>query len=184
MAATLIKGAPPKRPRAHRQVRDAETGRWRTATRGDKRATTDRWRTQASVQLWTDEVPKRDATAKTAAAAEDALVERLQALLAESSPERPRTDLTVADVARLWLAAPERHDVATSSLGVYESSCRRWLLLEPLPDLGKLRFRQLELRDVSAWLLAIASASGIPTARTARSVLSNIVRYGMRRATR
>jgi hypothetical protein len=64
------------------------------------------------VRLWTGEIIKRDATAKTAAAAEDRLVEVLQALLDESSPERPRTDLTVADVAGLWLDSPERHDVA------------------------------------------------------------------------
>lgn len=179
MAATLIAGAPPKQPRAHRQVREVATGRWRSATRNDKRAKSDRWRAQASVRLWTGEVVKRDATAKTKDAAEGRLITVLQALLDESNPARPRTDFSVAEVVHLWLQAPERHDVADSSLAVYESSARRWLVPASIPAIAKLKIRQVEPRDVSGWLLTVASRAGIPTARTARSVLSTVFRYAI-----
>lgn len=182
MAATLFAGAPPKQPRAYRQVRDPETGRWRTAARNDKRTKIDRWRAQASVRLWTGEVVKRDATAKTKDAAERRLVGVLQALLDESNPARQRTDFSVEQVVRLWLEAPERHDVAASSLSVYESSARRWLVPAALPRVAKLKIRQVEPRDVSGWLLTVAATAGIPTARTARSVLSTVFRYAIAQA--
>jgi hypothetical protein len=185
MAATLVRGAPPRGVRARRQWLDPETGKWKGFRDQDgekvavpKNART-RWRAQASVRLWTGEVAKRDVTGQTAAQAEDTLVERLQALLDESNPDAPQTDHTIEEVARMWLNAPERHSVATSSLGVYESSCRRWLLTDPKPKLAKMHIRKLQARDVSRWLLSVAAASGIPTARTARSVLSTVLRHAV-----
>lgn len=184
---TLVAGAPPRGVRAKRQWVDPETGKW-TGEHVDPatkavvkmpKGAQHRWRAQASVRLWTGEVVKRDAVGSSAAKAENALVQRLEALLDASRPDRPQTDYTVAEVARLWLEAPERHNVATSSLGVYEASCRRWLLADPAPAVAKVHIRALEPRHVSAWLIMVATESGIPTARTARSVLSAVVKYGV-----
>ncbi len=185
MAATLVAGAPPTGVRAQRQWLDPQSQQWKGVRdrNGSKvpvpKGARTRWRAQASVRLWTGEVVKRDAKGPTAAVAERRVIDVLQALLDESSPSRPRTDLRVAEVARLWLAAPERHDVAASTLAVYEATATRWLLTDPLPPVAKLRVRELEPRDVSAWLLDVAASSGIPTARTARSVLSAVLRHAI-----
>ncbi len=179
MAAKLVAGAPPKRVRAYRQVRVPGTDLWRTATRSDRRSAGDRWRAQGSVRLWTGEIVKRSVSGKTAAAAEDGLIARLQAELDASNPEQPRSDLDISALTEEWLASAARHDVARSTLAVYEATARRWLLGSPLPQIARVRVRALEPRDVSAWLLTIAVQSGIPTARTARSVLSTVVRYGI-----
>ncbi len=124
MAATLI-ACTADGVRAQRQWLDPVIGQWKGVREkgGAKvavpRDATVRWRAQASVRFWTGEVVKRDAKGQTAAIAEDRVIAVPRGLLDASNPARAQTDLTVADVARLWLDAPERHDVAVSSLGVY-----------------------------------------------------------------
>jgi integrase len=188
MAATVLKGAPPRGVRAHRQWLDPETGKWKGVVdkHGAKvdspKGVRTRWRAQASVRLWTGEVVKRDATGQTRVSAENRVVSVLQDLLDASSAERARTDYTVAEVTALWLDAPARFTVGANSLALYEGSARRWLVPDEAkarPALVRVRVRRLEPRDVNAWLLDIAARTGIPTAKTARSVLSTICRWAI-----
>lgn len=138
MAATVLKGAPPRGVRARRQWLDPESSRWRgfVDKHGAKvdvpKGVPTRWRAQASVRLWTGEVVKRDATGQARVCAENRVVGALQDLLDASSAERARTDYTVAEVADLWLDAPARFSVGANSLALYEGSARRWLVPDDL----------------------------------------------------
>lgn len=179
MSRALAAGGTVLRPRAYRQVKDLETGQWRKARTRERRAASDRFRAQASARLWTGEVVKRGVIAATADDAEGRLQKMLQALVDASAPVRKVVDRTVGQAAAEWLEAPERHAVADSSRVVYEWSGRRWLTCTPPPLIAGITVRHLEPRDIDAWLLHIAVTSGIPTARTARSVLSAVVRYAI-----
>lgn len=179
MVRALTAGGDVQRPRAYRQVKDPETGQWRTARARERRAATDRYRAQASARLWTGEIVKRGAVGSTAHDAEVRLQGLLQRLVDASAPVRKLVDRTVGQAAVEWLEAPERHAVAESSRTVYEWSARRWLTTNPAPPIAGITVRHLEPRDIDAWLLHIAVCSGIPTARTARSVLSAVVRYAV-----
>ena len=181
MARALIAGAPPLAVRAHRQVIDRETGKWRTAKKHEGRASTDRFRAQASVRLFSGEVVKADATAKTASAAEARLKAKLNALLAASDPKQPAPTMTVGEVTRSWLDDPRRHAQADTTRALYAHVAERWLLGELTPDLAKLPMQDVDSEDVTTWLLAIAEHSGVPTAKTARSVLSSVFKYALSR---
>lgn len=90
------------------------------------------------------------------------------------------SETLLRDVATLWLA-DVKHDVANGNkspgtANAYESVLNRCVL----PGIGELRVREVSVSRVDQFLGAVASSIGVPTAKTARSVVSAIMGYAAR----
>ena len=179
MPTVLIPGAPPERPRATRQVCDETTGRWRAARPRERRSPADRYRAQAYARRLDGTRIKSDIVARTAELAERRAVERLQAVLdAERGRKAKSPQLRV--VVQEWINDPSRPGrTAASTAKLYERMAARWLIDPRGTSLAALKVDQIHPHDVTLWLASIAREAGLPSARTARTVLSAVYGYAI-----
>ncbi|MEU2201777.1 tyrosine-type recombinase/integrase [Isoptericola sp. NPDC019482] len=157
-------------------------GTWWTLGEPDKRVQVDgpeRWRARTVVRDLDGKNRQVRRYAPTKAKAVTALTVALRDREAPSATTigyRPTT--TVTDAAALWLGSSAYADLAERSRDQYAATVRNHVTGS---QIAALTLREVNVVSVvESWLQAVAKTAGAGAAKTARSVLSNIMGAALR----
>lgn len=90
------------------------------------------------------------------------------------------SETRIKEVAALWFADVKRDVEAGKKSPGTEETYRSILDRYVLPGLGELRVREVSVARADRFLGTLSSSVGVPTARTARSVVSGLLGYAAR----
>lgn len=105
---------------------------------------------------------------------------RLRAALRDRSgpnDEETSAESRVSSVAATWLADVDGSDLAAGTKRLYRFAVRNYIL----PGIGELRLREVTVPAIDRLLTAVRENHGAAAAKSARSVLSGILREAVRR---
>lgn len=157
--------------------RKTDAGAWIKATP----RTAERWRAKTRVRDDDGKLRAVVKVAKTKAAAEAALKATLRDRETPTAPGVTgyRKDMTVTDAANLWVRSILRADSKLSerSQTQYEASVRNHVHGS---SIAEMEIRRVKVSSVEAWLQGVADGTGTGAAKTARSVMLNILDAAMR----
>jgi integrase len=157
--------------------RRTEAGSWVKATS----RTAERWRAKTRVRDDDGVLRQVVKTGRTRAAAEAALKAALRDREAPSAPAMRgfHKNMLVAAAAELWLASVQRADSgkAQRTKDQYAACVKNHVRGS---SIASMEIRRVKVSTVEAWLQGVADATGTGAAKTARTVLSNILDTAMR----
>lgn len=90
------------------------------------------------------------------------------------------SETRLKDAAAVWFAGIQQDVDAGTNSPRTEDSYRSVLERHVLPGLGNLRVWEVTVARVDRFLGALSESAGVPTAKSARSVLSGVMRYAAR----
>ncbi|QOR71961.1 site-specific integrase [Ruania alkalisoli] len=151
-------------------------GAWRNLT-GDERPSKGekhRWRARARYRESINAYRAMERYADTKAKAERQLRDAVRDQSEHAARTQGRADQPLGDAAAAWRSQMEqRKDLSDKSKRVYRDACTRFI--ESNSEVNRLALVEVDLVEVTRFLMHVAERHGSGSAKTARSVLSGVL---------